>query len=80
MNANGLRTLCLLAAILPLSAEALSSQCKTLTQPDCLASASCTWVDSYKRSDGRKVAAYCRTVPKKKSASSTAGKSMPDAG
>ena len=70
MNANGLRTLCLLATFLPLSATAQPSQCKSLAQTECLASGSCTWVDSYTRSDGRKVAAYCRTVPKKKSASS----------
>lgn len=79
MNATGLRTLCLLAIFLPLSATAQPSQCKSLPQGDCVASGSCAWVGGYTRSDGRKVAAYCRAAPKKKSLS-TASEAAPDAG
>lgn len=40
-----------------------ASQCKSLSQDACAANASCTWVDSYTRKDGREIQAYCRKAP-----------------
>ena len=37
--------------------------CRAMDQEACTASASCRWIKGYERSDGRKVAAYCRSLP-----------------
>lgn len=51
-----------------------ASACKGLSESACDKSKSCYWISSYKRSDGRKVSAHCRTKPSssiKNSAKST---------
>lgn len=58
----------LLAGSFTLGANAQASDCKTLEQNACSAAASCMWVGSYQRSDGRSVKAYCRSTPGKRSA------------
>ena len=70
-----------LATALALTLGAVSVQaesaCKGLEKGKCEKSASCTWVDSFTREDGVKVAAYCRGKPTSsgKKASSTDKKS-----
>ena len=56
-----------LATALALMLGAVSVQaesaCKGLEKGKCGNKASCTWVDSFTRKDGVKVAAYCRAKP-----------------
>ena len=57
-----------LAALLASSAPAFASECKGLEQPRCESNESCSWVDSYQRKDGIKVAGHCRVKSGKKKA------------
>lgn len=51
--------------------QATASNCKGLESNACSTNASCSWVESYERKDGRNVNAFCRTKPgSKKSVSS----------
>ncbi len=40
--------------------------CRGLDRQACAASTACRWIKGYQRSDGRKVAPYCRKVPAKR--------------
>jgi hypothetical protein len=42
-----------------------ASACKGKEQKICLTDADCSWVNSYERSDGKTVNAFCRTKAKK---------------
>lgn len=44
--------------------------CKGMEQKACTQSTVCRWVKPYKRSDGIKVAGYCRKLPGQKSQAS----------
>jgi len=59
------------AAASTLSANVQAAACKSLEQKACSEAASCTWVSSYERSDGRTVKAYCRSAPRKNDAMNT---------
>ena len=48
------------------SGASIASSCKGLENNACSSNASCSWVESYERKDGRKVSAFCRTKPVKK--------------
>ncbi len=50
------------------SLQAQAANCKGKSQSSCAASASCTWVKGYKRSDGVKVSGHCRNKSGKASA------------
>ncbi len=59
-----------------------ASSCKGSSKSSCSASSDCYWVDSFKRKDGVKVSAHCRTKAgkgsskkKSKASSSKKGKS-----
>ena len=54
-----------------LNVNAQAAACKSLEQKACTEDASCTWVSSYERSDGRTVKAYCRSAPRKSDAMNT---------
>lgn len=43
------------------------SQCKGMPSAACGKAGNCTWVNSYKRKDGKKVNGYCRKKPGKSS-------------
>ncbi len=71
----------LLASLVIANPVSAASACKGLDNSACSASASCGWVDSYQRKDGRTVKAFCRTKSvakrssaKKPQASSSAAK------
>ena len=50
--------------------------CKGMAHSACSKSTTCRWVKPYKRTDGLKVAGYCRKLPVRKSqASQTKGSS-----
>ena len=49
-----------------------ASACKGLDNTACGASASCGWVESYQRKDGRTVKAFCRTKSVSKAKASEA--------
>jgi len=51
----------LFAGLLIMSPVSAASACKGLNNSACAASASCGWVESYQRKDGRTVKAFCRT-------------------
>ena len=63
-----------IAAALFLGVVALNStavhaaSCKGMSENACAAETSCTWVEGYKRADGREVRPYCRNRPSKSSA------------
>jgi len=40
-----------------------AGSCKAMDKEACTASTGCRWIKGYERSDGRKVAAYCRSLP-----------------
>ena len=47
-------------------AQALAgSACSSKPMAACQAEPACSWIDAYTRSDGRQVAAYCRSKPAK---------------
>ncbi len=61
----------MLAMLLTLSVTANlnaaeTTGCKGLDQAQCGGNNACSWVDAYKRSDGREVNGYCRAKPAKK--------------
>ena len=58
----------LLVASTTLFSNAQASSCKSLDQQACSAEATCKWIGSYQRSDGRTVKAYCRSAPAKRGA------------
>jgi len=60
-----------LSAFLAASGPASANSCKTLDQSSCSSNAACSWIDGYKRSDGREVKAYCRSKPAKQSQKSS---------
>jgi hypothetical protein len=67
------------AAVSILSANAQAAACKSLEQKACSEAASCTWVSSYERSDGRTVKAYCRNAPRKSGDMNSAASAAPKA-
>ncbi len=74
----------LLASLMIASPASAASPCKGLDNSACSTNASCGWVDSYQRKDGRAVKAFCRTKSgakrssaKKAQASSSAPNSAP---
>ncbi len=46
-------------------AVAAEAGCKGLVEDNCSKESSCRWVNPYKRTDGREVTGYCRTLPGK---------------
>lgn len=70
--------LCALVLSIALSGNAYANtakSCKGMEQKICLADATCSWVNGYERSDGKKVSSFCRTKAKSKTASA---KTQPD--
>ena len=66
MNCTKLTVVSLLGSALFLSAMTsvqAASECKGLEQNICGDSSQCRWIVAYKRSDGRDVRGYCRTMP-----------------
>ena len=57
-----------IVALVVSAGNVTAADCKGLAQAKCEGNTSCSWVDSYKRKDGKKVDAYCRSKGKKKSA------------
>lgn len=55
-----------------MSAQAAS--CKGAAKSACEGKGDCSWVKGYKRKDGAKVAAHCKSKPKKSGSSSSSGK------
>ncbi len=55
------------------SGQVSASNCKGLDNNTCSANASCSWVDSYQRKDGRNVNAFCRTKPSGKTSKASQG-------
>lgn len=45
-------------------ASLAESQCKGMEKGACERKTDCTWVDGYKRKDGKTVSSYCRSVSK----------------
>lgn len=67
--ARNLGLTALLAVGLGLSTQVnAASACKGLQADKCDAAQSCSWVNGYERSDGRKVTAFCRTKAKRSAA------------
>ena len=62
--------ICLLAISFSNSAIAASS-CKGKSQSACSSSDNCSWTKGYKKKNGSKVAAYCKSKPKKKKSLAT---------
>lgn len=60
-------TLGLLASLFVAGPAAAASACKGLENSACNSNASCGWVDSYQRKDGRTVKSFCRTKAVSKS-------------
>ena len=46
--------------------QAASSECKGMEQNSCIQAKACRWVNSYQRSNGKKVSGYCRKLPRAK--------------
>jgi len=59
-------------AVSVFTANAQAAACKSLEHKACTEDASCSWVSSYQRSDGRSVRAHCRKAPGKKDVLSSA--------
>ncbi len=56
----------LCSAVLLIGAQAAQAEpvaCKGMEQPSCIDASSCRWVNTYQRSDGRKIRGYCRKLP-----------------
>ncbi len=53
------------------AASLAESQCKGLEKNACERKADCSWVEGYKRKDGKKVSSYCRSASKKSTSNST---------
>lgn len=53
------------------AASLAESQCKGMEKSACERKTDCTWVDGYKRKDGKTVSSYCRSVSASASKSST---------
>ena len=51
--------------ILGSSSANAESSCKGSAQKACEQATSCTWVQSYERSDGKSVSGYCRVLPQR---------------
>ncbi len=47
----------------PVQAE---NRCKGMEQSSCASHNSCRWINGYKRSTGKEVAGYCRSLPSAK--------------
>lgn len=75
MTTQFLRLATLLVGI-TLAAGVQANSCKSLDQPVCESNSQCTWVQGYERSDGRKVASYCRNAPSKRGTPRNAGFDM----
>ena len=60
----------LLGSLLISGSISAASACKGLDSDACGASASCGWVESYQRKDGRTVKAFCRTKSTRKAKAS----------
>ncbi len=61
--------LALVVFIFCASAYAASSECKGLEKTACDGNKRCSWVNSYKTSKGKDVAAFCRKKPERKTSS-----------
>ncbi len=62
--AHALALLVFLLGLLP-TGQALAADCKGLSQTQCQAKDSCTWVSAYTTKKGIQVSAYCRAKPAK---------------
>ena len=62
-----------LASLLP-GASLAESQCKGLENQACERKADCSWVDGYKRKDGKQVSSYCRATSKQSTTTSSTTK------
>jgi len=61
-------------ALLAIPSLNAASACKGMDEKSCnAADGQCSWIKSYETKSGKKVQAYCRTKPKKKSTQSTTG-------
>lgn len=54
-----------LSVMLGSNTVSAASKCKGLSQSACEISDTCGWIAKFKRKDGAKVKAYCRSKPKK---------------
>ena len=56
-----------LALTLPIGVLSVQAEsaCKGLESAACKKKDNCTWVEAYKRKDGAKVGAHCKSKPKK---------------
>ncbi len=54
----------MIGGTLGMSASTLAADCKGQSQAQCGSLQSCSWVDTYKRKDGRTVNGFCRTKGK----------------
>lgn len=68
---------CLAFLVFGSTAQAASS-CKGKTQSACSSASSCSWVKSYKRKDGVKVKAHCRSAKKASTKKVTSKKKSSD--
>ena len=59
-----LSVLAVLTLALNSGAQAASSECKGMEQNSCIQAKTCRWVNSYQRSNGKKVSGYCRKLPR----------------
>lgn len=50
---------------LGLGAGANAAECKGSAKASCMTNSSCSWVDAYKRADGKNVKGYCRMAKAK---------------
>jgi hypothetical protein len=58
---TSLITISLLGSLFAASPATAASACKGLQNDACTSSASCGWVETYQRKDGRTVKSFCRT-------------------
>lgn len=64
----------LLSVMLGSNTVSAASKCKGLSQSACETGNMCGWIAKFKRKDGAKVKAYCRSKPKKSSLINSAKK------
>ncbi|MGV6825653.1 MAG: hypothetical protein ACWA5Q_01640 [bacterium] len=58
-----------IAAMALLAAQGVTAEgqsCRGLVENQCANDQQCRWVNAYKRSDGRQVNGYCRSLPDRK--------------
>ncbi|MFT5706316.1 MAG: hypothetical protein ACI9ES_000588 [Oceanospirillaceae bacterium] len=71
---NNITSKCLMTFVIFLTFSTTvyaASSCKGQSQTACLENDRCSWINAHLRKDGKKVKAYCRALPKKKSVLNT---------